>query len=109
MPSTNTVETFAHSLFKSKTWWIKNYDTKVRKKMLDISAVEEMYDAIKDGKLFKVKKLIAQNPAFLFNKIFGDNERTVLYLASFHGRVDIVQYLLHSGADRYAHEQTTSS
>ena len=55
-------------------------------------------NAMLDGNLAKVKELIQNNPSLL-KKTFGDNQSTLLHIASVDCSVEVLKYLIEQNAD----------
>ncbi len=49
----------------------------------------------------KTESILAAHPYMLHSKVFGNHERTCLYVAVFLGKVEVVRALLKLGADRF--------
>ncbi|KAG2842183.1 hypothetical protein PC129_g20127 [Phytophthora cactorum] len=82
-------------------WWRRTYGhDNVSAANANPSALDGFYCAIRDNQVEQVQRYIAQNPAAVFTKVFGGNQRTALYVASSFGRHKIVTLLLHRGADK---------
>ena len=65
---------------------------------------KEWFDTIEIGNLTKVEKLISENPTFLHS--LSHDKETAIIKASENGHVDVVQYLLDSGANPNDNDKT---
>ena len=61
------------------------------------AAAEEIHEAVQQGDLAKVKKLLENNPDLLEAK--SENEKTPLHFAAQIGNKEIVEFLIGKGAD----------
>ncbi|KAL4177343.1 hypothetical protein KRP22_002276 [Phytophthora ramorum] len=91
---------------RNALWWSQTYghneDARQRPEAAAVapSGRDGFYRAIRDNCVDQVQRFVAENPAAVFTKIFGNNQWTALYVASFFGRHQIVRVLLRHGADK---------
>ncbi|KAL3667460.1 hypothetical protein V7S43_007682 [Phytophthora oleae] len=87
---------------RNMQWWGCKYGrhNQYKQDTFSGSALDGFYCAIRDNQVDQVQRYIAEHPAAVFTKIFGNNQRTALYIASFFGRHKVVKLLLCRGADK---------
>ncbi|ETK76268.1 hypothetical protein F441_17642 [Phytophthora nicotianae CJ01A1] len=86
---------------RNTQWWSRTYGHGNKPVANEKSSpFDAFYRAIRDNQVERVQSYIAQNPTAVFTKVFGENQRTALYVASFFGRHKVVKLLLHRGADK---------
>ncbi|EQC32919.1 hypothetical protein, variant [Saprolegnia diclina VS20] len=81
-------------------WWVARYGhavTPTREK--DAPAVEAIYRAIVANDVQALRHRLQTHRHLCYVKLFGDNKRTALYVASALGKLECVKELLKQGAD----------
>lgn len=61
---------------------------------------KELFNAIRFGQAEKAQIILKEYPYMLHAKIFGQHERTCLYVAVFLGKLNVVETLVAMGADK---------
>ncbi|KDO26618.1 hypothetical protein SPRG_08022 [Saprolegnia parasitica CBS 223.65] len=81
-------------------WWVARYGcavTPAREK--DAPAAEAVYHAIVANDVRALRHCLEAHRHLCFVKLFGENKRTALYVASALGKLECVKELLKHGAD----------
>lgn len=82
-------------------WWIQTYGQD-NMKALTPEIVQNLYQALQSGNLAEIQHYVKKYPHIPHTKIFGNHQRSLLYVASFLGRVDICKWLIQDvGADPF--------